>query len=93
LWIILAKQVSKYSIFWIESGKAVFKMVWWVTDFALMGLADDDFGKPSQSDKEKPKVFLFMTAILLFHIGQFSYATSLYSTDCPAKIYKFCLPE
>ena len=44
-------------------------MVWWVTYFALMGLADDDFGKPSQSDKEKPKVFLFMAAILLFHIG------------------------
>ena len=64
-------------------------MVWWVTDFALMGLADDDFGKPSQTEKEKPKFFLFMTAILLFHIGQFSCAISRYSIDCPAKIYKF----
>jgi hypothetical protein len=64
-------------------------MVWLVTDFALMGLADDDFGKPSPSDKEKLKFFLFMTAILLFHIAQFSCAISLYSIDCPAKIYKF----
>jgi len=34
-----------------------------------MGLPNHDFGKPSQSDRKKPKVSLFMTAILLFHIG------------------------
>jgi hypothetical protein len=50
---------------------------------ALRGLLDHDFGKPSQSDKEKPKVFLFMATILLFHIGQFSCAISLYSIDYP----------
>ena len=46
-------------------------------------LSDRDFSKPSQSKREKPKVFLFMTAILLFHIVQFSCNISLYSTDCP----------
>jgi hypothetical protein len=56
---------------------------------ALRGLLDHDFDKPSQSNKEKPKVFLFMATILLFHIGQFSCAISLYSIDCPAKINKF----
>ena len=49
----------------------------------LSGLLDHDFGKPSQSNKEKPKVFLFMATILLFHIGQFSCVISLYLVDYP----------
>jgi len=48
-----------------------------------MGLPNHDFGKQSQSDKKKPKVFLFKAAVLLFHIGQFSIAISLYSIDHP----------